>query len=168
MANRHYPFGRIAFIGNYPPRRCGIATFTSDLCEAVAAELPGVDCLAVAMNDTPEGYDYPDRVRFEVAQHDEDQYRQLADYLNMSRVDLVCVQHEYGIFGGPAGSHLLTTLRRLRMPLVTTLHTVLKEPSREQRLVMTELGELSERLVVMSETAAAFLKSTQFRNGRLT
>uniref|UniRef100_A0A7C4CE67 Glycosyltransferase n=1 Tax=candidate division WOR-3 bacterium TaxID=2052148 RepID=A0A7C4CE67_UNCW3 len=158
MTTRDYPFGRIAFIGNYLPRRCGIATFTFDLCEAIAAELPGVDCLAVAMNDTPEGYHYPDRVRFEVAQHDEDQYRQLADYLNMSRVDLVCVQHEFGIFGGPAGNYLLTTLRRLRMPVVTTLHTVLKEPGPEQRQVMDELCELSERLVVMSETATRFLK----------
>lgn len=158
MASRHYPFGRIAFVGNYPPRRCGIATFTFDLCEAVAAELPAADCIVVAMNDTPEGYHYPERVRFEVAQHDEDQYRQLADYLNMSRVDLVCVQHEYGIFGGPAGNYLLTTLRRLRMPIVTTLHTVLKEPGREQRQVMDELCSLSERIVVMSERAAAFLR----------
>jgi glycosyltransferase involved in cell wall biosynthesis len=152
-----YPFTKVAFIGNYLPRRCGIATFTTDVCESVARECPELDCIAVAMNDTPEGYEYPDRVRFEVFQHLQDQYRQLAEFLNMSQVDLVCVQHEFGIFGGAAGSHLLTTLRRLRMPVVTTLHTVLGEPSEEQRRVMDELSRLSDRLVVMSKKSIEFL-----------
>ncbi|HDR00236.1 MAG TPA: glycosyltransferase, partial [candidate division WOR-3 bacterium] len=148
---------KIAFIGNYVPRRCGIATFTADICEAVAREAPEITCLVAAMNDTAEGYAYPERVAFEVAQKDLGQYRQLADYLNITHVDLVCVQHEFGIFGGPAGSHLLLALRRLRMPIVTTLHTVLKEPTEQQRQVMMELCRLSTRLVVMSERSAGFL-----------
>ncbi len=157
MKNRTPEFAKIAFVGNYVPRRCGIATFTTDICESVAREVPEVTCLAAAMNDTPDGYPYPERVAFEVAQNDLEQYRQLADFLNITRVDLVCVQHEYGIFGGPAGSHLLLALRRLRMPVVTTLHTVLKEPTDQQRAVLVELSRLSNRLVVMSELSAGFL-----------
>jgi glycosyltransferase involved in cell wall biosynthesis len=151
MKNRTSEFAKIAFIGNYVPRRCGIATFTTDICESVATEVPDVECLATAMNDTVEGYDYPDRVRFEVAQNNLEEYRQLADFLNLGRVDLVCMQHEYGIFGGPSGSHLLLAQRRLRMPVVTTLHTVLREPNEMQRQVLTEICELSDRLVVMTE-----------------
>ncbi len=151
-------FQKIAFIGNYIPRRCGIATFTADLCESFAREVLDTNCVAAAINDTPEGYSYPDRVRFEVAQNDADQYRQLAEFLNMGQVDLVCIQHEYGIFGGPAGSHLLTAARRLRMPIVTTLHTVLKQPDEAQKQVLTELCSLSERIVVMSQRSAAFLQ----------
>ncbi len=157
MKNRTTEFGKVAFLGNYVPRHCGIATFTADICESVASEAPDVECLATAMNDTPEGYDYPDRVRFEVAQNDLDEYRQLADFLNLGRVDLVCLQHEYGIFGGPAGSHLLLAQRRLRMPVVTTLHTVLREPNDIQRQVLTEVCQLSDRVVVMSERSRQYL-----------
>lgn len=149
----------VVFIGNYLPRRCGIATFTTDLCEAVAQEARDLDCFVCAMNDVPEGYDYPERVRFEVAQNDPDGYRQLADFLNVAGASVVCVQHEYGIFGGPAGADLLLTLRRLRMPIVTTLHTVLREPNDEQRRVMDELCQLSDRLVVMSRRAIEFLQA---------
>ncbi|MGQ9708616.1 MAG: glycosyltransferase family 4 protein [bacterium] len=153
-----YPFNKIAFIGTYPPRRCGIATFTSDLSESIMQEAPELDCLVVALNDTPEGYQYSEQVRFEVAQNNQDYYRQLAEFLNLTRVDLVCLQHEYGIFGGPAGSHILIALRRLRMPVVTTLHTVLAEPNGHQRQVLDEICRISERVVVMSERAAGFLR----------
>ncbi len=154
----NYPFKKVAFIGTYVPRRCGIATFTADLRNAVAQEAPELDCLVVALNDTPEGYAYPEEVRFEVAQNNQDYYRQMAEFLNMTRVDLTCLQHEYGIFGGPAGSHILVALRRLRMPIVTTLHTVLTEPSEQQRQVLEEICRLSERVVVMSERAMQFLR----------
>jgi glycosyltransferase involved in cell wall biosynthesis len=157
MKNGTTPFRKLAFIGNYVPRRCGIATFTADVCESVAREAPDIECVTAAMNDTAEGYHYPDRVRFEVAQNDLDEYRQLADFLNLGRVDLVCIQHEYGIFGGPAGSHLLLTQRRLRMPVVTTLHTVLLEPNDLQRQVLTELCGLSDRVIVMSERSRGYL-----------
>src|SRR6266404_8289472 len=152
--------GRIAVIGDYLPRRCGIATFTSDLCEALAAQYPDTSCFAVPVNDREEGYDYPPRVRFEMAERDLESYRRAADFLNITNVDLVCLQHEFGIFGGPAGSHILVLLRELRMPVVTTMHTVLREPDTAQRKVMKELAELSDRLVVMSERGRMFLQDT--------
>src|SRR5512139_2347760 len=124
---------RIAFIGNYLPRQCGIATFTTDLCEAIAAEHSDTTCIAVPVNDIEGGYAYPPRVRFELTEKDLESYRRGADFLNINSVDLVCLQFEYGIFGGRAGSHILTLLRDLRMPIVTTLHTILREPDAQQR-----------------------------------
>ncbi len=155
---RQAPFKRIAFIGNYVPRQCGIATFTTDLCEAVAAAYPETTCFALPVNDTADGYDYPARVRFELAESDPASYRRAADFLNGNNVDLVCLQHEFGIFGGPAGSHILALLRELRMPVVTTLHTVLRAPDANQRRVMEKLARRSDRLVVMSERGAGFLR----------
>ncbi len=149
---------RVAVIGNYLPRRCGIATFTTDLCEAMASEAPSVQVAAMAINDIPQGYRYPLTVRFEISQNRLTDYRLAADFLNMNQFDLVCVQHEYGIFGGNAGSHILVLLRRLRMPIITTLHTILKDPSDEQRLVLKEFAALSDRLVVMSDRSVVFLK----------
>lgn len=149
---------RIAVVGNYLPRRCGIATFTTDLCEAMASKAPEVRVSAVAINDVPEGYRYSPTVRFEISQNRLADYRLAADFLNMNQFDLVCVQHEYGIFGGDAGSHILVLLRRLRMPIIATLHTVLKNPTTEQRLVVKDLAGVSDRLVVMSDTAVKFLK----------
>lgn len=152
------PLRQIAVIGNYMPRQCGIATFTTDLCEGLAAEYPGTNVMAVPVNDKPEGYDYPERVRFELFDNDAVSYRQAADFLNLHNVDLVCVQHEYGIFGGPSGSHVLTLLRELRMPVVATLHTVLREPDPEQRRVLMEVAAIADRLVVMSRRGADFLQ----------
>ncbi len=157
---RQAPFKRIAFIGNYLPRQCGIATFTTDLCEAVAAAYPETTCFALPVNDTEAGYDYPPRVRFELAESDPASYRRAADFLNGNNVDLVCLQHEFGIFGGPAGSHILGLLRELRMPVVTTLHTVLREPDANQRRVMEKLAQRSDRFVVMSRRGAGFLRET--------
>ncbi|KPK67225.1 glycosyl transferase family 1, partial [candidate division WOR_3 bacterium SM23_60] len=148
---------RIAFVGNYLPRQCGIATFTTDLCESIASEFTKLTCFALAVNDVEAGYNYPPRVRFELTQNDIVSYRRTADFLNINNIDLVSLQHEYGIFGGIAGSHILTLLRELRMPLVTTLHTVLRKPDPNQRKVMLELIHLSDRLVVMSQKAAEFL-----------
>ena len=119
---------RIAVIGNYLPRQCGIATFTTDLCEAISAEYGTARLLALPVNDTEQGYDYPARVRWSLAQDDVTSYQEAAEFLNFNNIDMVCLQHEYGIFGGPAGSHILHLLRGLKMPVVTTLHTVLREP----------------------------------------
>lgn len=151
-------FRQIAVIGNYLPRQCGIATFTTDLCEALATTVPESSILAIPINDTEEGYPYPPRVRFEIAERDLDSYLRAADFLNINAVDLVVLQHEYGIFGGQAGSHILALLRDLRMPIVTVLHTVLREPDRAQRNVLNEIARLSARLVVMSTHAADFLR----------
>ncbi len=149
---------RIAIVGNYLPRRCGIATFTTDLCDAIHAEYGTTELLALPVNDTEEGYSYPARVRFELSEGDLASYRQAADFLNFSNIDLVCLQHEYGIFGGPAGSHILELLRRLQMPFVTTLHTVLRDPDPDQRAVMAEIAALSDRLIVMSQNSSDILQ----------
>jgi glycosyltransferase involved in cell wall biosynthesis len=149
---------RIAVIGNYLPRRCGIATFTTDLCAAISAEYGTARLLALPVNDTEEGYDYPARVRWSLAQDDVKSYQEAADFLNFNNIDMVCLQHEYGIFGGPAGSHILHLLRNLKMPLVTTLHTVLREPNPDQLMVMEEIAELSDRLIVMSQLSSQFLQ----------
>jgi glycosyltransferase involved in cell wall biosynthesis len=149
---------RIAVIGNYLPRHCGIATFTTDLCSAIAAEYGTARLMALPVNDTEEGYDYPSRVRWSLAQDNVKSYQEAADFLNFNNIDMVCLQHEYGIFGGPAGSHILELLRRLKMPVVTTLHTVLREPSPDQMLVMEEIAALSDRLIVMSHLSSQFLQ----------
>lgn len=169
--------GRLAFIGTYVPRRCGIATFTHDLLEAVALEAGDVSmaasghaatraatgspppaCFAVALNDQPEGYRYPYRVRFELTQNDLSQYHQAADFLNISNPHVVCVQHEFGIYGGVEGSHILSLIRNLRMPVVTTLHTVLKDPNENQLQVMRELIRISDYVVSMSQRGIGFLR----------
>ena len=149
---------KVAFLGDYLPRKCGIATFTTDLRCAIATTFPEIQCLVVPVNDLPGGYDYPAEVRFEIAEQDLPSYLRAADVLNITDVDVVCVQHEFGIYGGPAGSHVLALLRDLRMPIVTTLHTVLREPNEEQRRVMRDLIRLSTRLVVMSERGREFLQ----------
>ena len=149
---------RIAVVGNYLPRQCGIATFTTDLCDAISTECGVARLYAVPVNDTESGYAYPERVRLALAQDDLSSYEQVADFLNFTNFDLVCLQHEYGIFGGPAGSHILALLRRLKMPLITTLHTVLREPNPDQRRVMEEIAALSDRLIVMSELSSQFLQ----------
>ncbi|MFZ1200728.1 MAG: glycosyltransferase family 4 protein, partial [Desulfobacterales bacterium] len=148
----------VAVIGNYLPRQCGIATFTTDLVEGLSAEAPDIYSWAAVMNDKPEGYPYPEKVRFEINQNKLSDYSMASQFLNISHTDIVCVQHEYGLFGGPAGSHLLKLLDALRMPVVTTLHTVLKDPAPEYRAVMCKLSELSDKLVVMSHKASDFLK----------
>ncbi|HWH77407.1 MAG TPA: glycosyltransferase family 4 protein [Candidatus Binatus sp.] len=148
---------RIAILGNHLPRQCGIATFTTDLSDSMATQFANLDCVVVAMNDDGKSYLYPPRVGFEIAQNDKASYRRAADYLNANRVDVVSVQHEYGIFGGNAGNYLLTLLRKLRMPIVTTAHTILGRPDSMQRRVMNEIARLSRRLVVMSAHGAAML-----------
>jgi glycosyltransferase involved in cell wall biosynthesis len=149
---------RIAFIGNYLPRECGIATFTTDLCTALAAEYGEERLFAIPVNDPDSSYDYPDRVRLELEQEDIASYERAADFLNFNSNDLVCLQHEYGIYGGTAGRYILALLRKLKMPLVTTLHTVLRQPDANQRIVLEEIAQLSDRLIVMSELAAQLLR----------
>lgn len=149
---------RIAIVGNHLPRQCGIATFTTDLCDAVSLVHGAAGVFVVAVNDSQSPYSYPARVRFEIAEADPTSYRSAADFLNSSNVDLVCLQHEYGIFGGKAGSHILQLLRQLRMPVVTTLHTVLREPDVDQLAVMQEIAARSDRLIVMSRHSSGFLQ----------
>jgi len=149
--------GRIAIIGNYLPRKCGIATFTTDLSEAIGLNHPESECIVIPVNDTTEGYGYPDRARFEIFENDLSSYQHAADFLNINQVNVVCLQHEFGIFGGPAGSHILTLLGALHMPVVTVLHTILRDPNPDQRKVMEGLIAYSDRLVVMSQMGAEIL-----------
>ena len=148
---------RFATLGNHLPRQCGIATFTTHLTDALIEELPGADGFVVAMNDAGRRHSYPSRVRFEIAEGELSSYRRAADFLNVNQVDVLSVQHEYGIFGGKAGAHLLDLLGNLRMPIVTTLHTILSDPNPSQRTVLEELARLSARLVVMSESGVELL-----------
>ena len=149
---------RIAVVGNHLPRQCGIATFTTDLCDAIAAEYGTSELQVCAINDAQSSYLYPARVRSEIAEGDLSSYRATAALLNARNVELVCLQHEYGIFGGKAGSHILEFLRHLTMPVVTTLHTVLSQPDTDQRSVMQQIAARSNRLIVMSEYSSRVLQ----------
>ena len=158
LAPRTQRPARIAVIGNHLPRQCGIATFTTDLCNAMAAEYGAAQLSVVAVNDGHSTYSYPERVRFEIGEGDIASYRGAADYLNASNVDLVCLQHEYGIFGGKSGNHIMELLKHLKMPVVSTLHTVLREPNLDQRVVMHKIAARSERLIVMSQYSSRVLQ----------
>jgi glycosyltransferase involved in cell wall biosynthesis len=150
---------RVAFIGNYLPRLCGIATFTQDIHRAVSTARPDLETCVVAMTDADRTYDYPPAVRFEI--HDEmiGDYVKAAEFLNGAGFDVVCLQHEYGIFGGEAGGNILELLSRLEMPVVTTLHTVLAKPTAAQHDVMRRIIDISAKIVVMSEKGHEFLRS---------
>lgn len=151
--------GRVAIIGNSQPRQCGIATFTNDLASALSSVYPEVSWPIVAMNDTQEGYRYPSNVRLTIDQDDPASYLRAADTLNRSGVELVLLQHEYGIFGGLSGDYILRLLRRLRMPVITTLHTILSAPDYQQRQVLAEIAHLSARVITMSHLGIARLQS---------
>jgi glycosyltransferase involved in cell wall biosynthesis len=140
------------------PRHCGIATFTTDLCNAILGEYTRAQILVVAASDPGSHYKYPSRVRFELAESESSSYEDAADFLNSSNVAMVSLQHEYGIYGGPAGSFILRLMRRLKIPVVTTLHTVLRAPNANQRIVMEEIVALSARLIVMSKHSSQVLR----------
>src|SRR5437764_8831629 len=154
----HSEIHKIAFVGDYLARECGIATFSHDMYASVASRLPDTECFVVPVNDRPEGYAYSSVVRFEIEEQSLESYVRAADFLNFANTDVVCLQHEYGIYGGTAGSHVLGLLRDLRMPVVTTFHTVLREPDADQRRVLTQLAALSARVVVMTGRARTFLR----------
>jgi glycosyltransferase involved in cell wall biosynthesis len=151
------PPKNVAFIGDYLPRQCGIATFTADLYQSYGRFRPEANAFVVSVNDTAEGYDYPDEVRYEFYQHDRASYHQAAGFLNSRNVEVVCLQHEYGIYGGPAGSYILDLLRDLSMPIVTTFHTILQSPDQDQLLVLKSIADLSSRVVCMSERGRQML-----------
>ena len=147
----------IVYVSTYVPRSCGIATFTSDLTRSVAHETDS-SYHVVAMNNVPQGYSYPPEVCFQIQQNRLSDYRRAAEYINRSDFDVVSVQHEFGIFGGPAGRYLLALIGNVRKPVVTTLHTVLKRPTAEYFQSMLNVIQHSERLVVMSEIAKGILE----------
>jgi glycosyltransferase involved in cell wall biosynthesis len=149
---------KIAFLSDYIPRQCGIATFTADLRGAIAEQYPSLQSSIIALTDRSENYSYPPEVRFEIPEQDIPAYRRAADFTNLANVDVLCLQHEFGIYGGASGRHVLTFLRNLRMPVVTTLHTILHEPGLEQKFVLQEVIKLSTRVVAMAEKGIEFLR----------
>jgi glycosyltransferase involved in cell wall biosynthesis len=153
------PLKRVALIGNHLPRRCGIAAFTHDLHRAILTVRPGLETCVVAMNDPVGIYDYPASVRFQIPEGTIDGYAEASDFLNAARFDVVSLQHEYGIFGGEAGGHIIELLKRLTMPIVTTLHTVLSAPTPAQHNVMGKIIASSTKLVVMAEKGHELLRS---------
>jgi glycosyltransferase involved in cell wall biosynthesis len=158
MRPKNYP-KRIAIVGNFLPRKCGIATFTSDLSEALAHKLPNPEnVIVVAMDDIDEGYDYPERVKFEIRENVLRDYISTTDFLNLNQIDTVILQHEYGIFGGKYGVHIIHMLKNLKIPTITTLHTVLSKPSSEQKAIIQELAKYSQKFVVMAHKAKEILK----------
>jgi len=153
------PLRRIAVIGNSLPRRCGIATFTTDLQQALSTSRPNLDTCIVAMTDHGQTYDYPAAVALQIKDGNIEEYTRAADFLNAGRFDTVCLQHEFGIFGGEAGAHILVLLSRLTMPVVTTLHTVLANPTAIQREVMERIVDASSKVVVMANKGRELLRS---------
>jgi glycosyltransferase involved in cell wall biosynthesis len=150
--------GRVAFIGNSLPRRCGIATFTTDLQQAVAASRADLETVIAAMTDRGRVYDYPSTVGFQIQDGCIEDYVSAAEFLNAGHFDVVCLQHEFGIYGGEAGEHIVTLLWRLTMPIVTTLHTVLSEPTKAQRDVLARIVAASSKIVVMAEKGRELLR----------
>ncbi len=159
MSDTSWPqLNTISLVGSFVPRRCGIATFTADLAEGLARAAPKITTRTVALNDRPEGYRYGSRVWFEVSEQRLPDYRLAADYLNMSHADVVLLQHEFGIFGGEVGAYILEFIKRLRMPVITTMHTILKDPAPPYREVTGKLIDASDRVVVMADRAMDFLR----------
>jgi glycosyltransferase involved in cell wall biosynthesis len=153
------PLTRLAFIGNSLPRRCGIATFTTDLQQAIAASRPHVESAIVAMNDQGRAYEYPPVVQFQIDDEEASAYTRAAEFLNANEFQIACLQHEFGIFGGDAGGHIVGLLSRLNMPIVTTLHTVLATPERAQRAVFDRIVEVSAKVIVMAEKGRELLRT---------
>lgn len=145
---------KIAVIGSYLPRCCGIATFTRDVSEAITNELCGENRLInIAMNDREEGYDYPSEVKLTILEGDREEYIKVAHHLNENKYRAVIIEHEYGIYGGTDGKYIIDLIKRLEMPVITNLHTVLENPSFGQKKVMNSLAKYSEKLLVMSRKA---------------
>jgi glycosyltransferase involved in cell wall biosynthesis len=153
------PLRRIAVIGNSLPRRCGIATFTTDLQQAISTSRANLETSIVAMTDHGQAYAYPSVVALQIKDGNVEEYARAADFLNAGRFDAVCLQHEFGIFGGEAGAHILLLLSRLTMPVVTTLHTVLADPTAVQRAVLERIVEASSKVVVMAKKGRELLRS---------
>jgi glycosyltransferase involved in cell wall biosynthesis len=154
------PLSHLAFIGNSLPRRCGIATFTTDLQQAVAKSCVSAETAIVAMTDNGHKYDYPAVVQLQVNDEKLAEYARAGDFLNDGHFQVACLQHEFGIFGGEAGNHITALLSRLTMPIVTTLHTVLAEPRPTQRSVLNRIIDVSSTIIVMAEKARYLLRTT--------
>jgi glycosyltransferase involved in cell wall biosynthesis len=152
---------KLVFIGTYPPRRCGIGTFTNNLVKAITQNLNTEKItennFVVAINDQDMNYDYPPEVGYIIKQNDQQDYLNAAQFINYSEADVCILQHEFGIFGGDSGVYILPFINRLQIPLIVTLHTVLREPTFTQKAIMKEISKKAHTLVVMSNRAVRFL-----------
>jgi len=151
---------KISFVGTFPPRECGIGAFTKNLFDSMIAESSSewpIQGLVIAMDDNEQQYDYPKEVKLTIRQEEQGDYIQAASFINISGTDVCLLQHEFGIFGGRDGIYILPLLHRLKIPLIVTLHTVLKQPSYTQRAVMIEICKIAQCIVVMSHTAIKML-----------
>lgn len=155
MPPKSVSVSKVAVVGTYLPQRCGIATFSADLRNALSSAAPRAEVQVVAVKEG--AHDYPAEVQFEVARKALPDYRATVDFLNRNAFDVISLQHEFGIFGGRRGNYILRLMQDVRMPVVTTLHTVLEEPDPDQRDVLSAIGELSDRVVVMSKRARSML-----------
>lgn len=149
---------KVLFIGTYVPKECGIATFTSDLLNSVLGENNDVHCEVIVLSDPSETYNYPEEVVFQIRRDRVEDYYSAADYINQSGADIVCLQHEFGLFGGDAGDYIFALLSGINKPVITTMHTVIREPDPEYRASTEKLIRYSEKLVVMSQSAVNMLK----------
>lgn len=146
---------KIALVGNYPPRRCGIATFTSDVYQSLVSA--GLHCDVISVSDSPGSYEYGPEVVLEIEQESLPGYRAAADYIESVGAQAVCIQHEFGIYGGSSGSHILTLIKELSLPVIVQLHTVLETPTDQQRFVISEMDRSVSRFVVMSQRGKKML-----------
>ncbi|WP_256623099.1 glycosyltransferase family 4 protein [Methanolobus chelungpuianus] len=149
---------KVLFVGTYVPRKCGIATFTSDLLNSISQENGLVECKVIAINDIGEKYEYPEDVVFEIRRNEIEDYYRAADYVNNSDADVICLQHEFGLYWGDAGDYIFTLLSNISKPVITTLHTVIKDPEPSYRSVTQKLIEHSDKMIVMSKTARKLLR----------
>lgn len=148
----------LVFLGNYAPRCCGIATFTQDLRASVMGTQSDLKAPVVMVSDHPGAYAYPPEVSLVLEERSRPDYRRVAREINRSGAEVVSLQHEFGIYGGADGEWLIDLLRELRMPVVTTCHTVLKDPTEGQKRTLQEIARLSSRMVVMAEKGREFLR----------
>src|ERR1700761_9254147 len=155
---------KIAYISTYPPRECGIATFNYNLMHAINANFPKRKSLleggfVVALNDSEvlHEYEYPEEVKYIIRQNHQKDYIRAANYINTSNVDACIMEHEFGIYGGESGIYILPMINRLQKPLISILHTVLKDPSFVQKIIIREIADQSAKVIVMSQRAVDFL-----------
>jgi len=148
---------KIAYIGSYPPRECGIGTFTHNLFCSITNNLEDNEGVVIAMDDQEESYNYPKEVEFKIRQEQQGDYIEASRFINLGGADVCILEHEFGIFGGQNGIYVLPLLHRLQIPLIVTLHTVLKNPSYNQKAILVEICKMAARVVVMTQKAVEFL-----------
>ena len=152
---------KIAYIGTYPPRECGIGTFTMNLYRSMVIEhkidKDSIDGFIVAMNDHEQTYDYPEEVKYTIRQEHQRDYLSAVKFINLSGADLCILEHEFGIFGGQDGVYILSLLHRLEIPMIVTIHTIIKAPSYNEKAILMEICRMANKIVVMSHKAIEFL-----------